>query len=76
MLLIRATSRVRGGGNLKIPGNIIRQTGIKENQVVELRIIKTGRKRNILITFPTQGNRGAVAAPKLHRGAKKRWPQA
>lgn len=54
MLLIKATSRVNSDGNLKIPGNIIRQTGIKENQVVELRIIKTGHKRNILITFPTQ----------------------
>ena len=51
MVLMRAFSKVDKEGNIKLPHNIKREAGIKEAQLVELKITGAGRKKNILITL-------------------------
>ena len=50
MTLMRAFSKVDKDGKIKLPGNIQRETGLKENQLVELKIVGTSRKKNVLVS--------------------------
>ena len=50
MTLIRSFSRLEKDGKIKIPGNIIRAAGLKEGQLVELKIIGASKKKNIIIS--------------------------
>ncbi len=50
MTLIRAFSRVDGNGKIKIPENIKGEAGLKEGQLVELKIVGATRKKNVLVT--------------------------
>lgn len=49
MALIRGFSRLEKDGRIKLLGNIQRAAGIKKGQLVELKIVGTGKK-SILIT--------------------------
>ena len=51
MVLMRTFSKVDKEGNIKLPGNIRREAGIREGQLVELKIAGAGKKKNILITL-------------------------
>jgi len=51
MVLMRAFSKVNKEGNIKLPSNIKREAGLKEGQLVELKIVGASRKKNILITL-------------------------
>jgi len=50
MTLMRAFSKVDKEGKIAIPGNIQREAGLKEGQLVELKIIGASLKKSILIT--------------------------
>jgi hypothetical protein len=50
MALIRAFSRVDKEGKIQVPGNIQRAAGLKEGQLVELKIVGASRKKSILLT--------------------------
>jgi len=50
MALIRAYSRVDKEGKIQVPGNVQRATGLKEGQLVELKIVGASRKKSILVT--------------------------
>ncbi|MGB6370004.1 MAG: hypothetical protein WBF68_03075 [Atribacterota bacterium] len=50
MTLMRAFSKVDKEGKIAIPGNIQREAGIKEGQLVELKIVGASDNKNILIT--------------------------
>ena len=50
MALIRAFSKVDGEGKIAIPGNIQREAGLKEGQLVELKIVGASAKKSVLIT--------------------------
>jgi len=51
MTLIRSFSRLEKDGKIKIPGNIIRAAGLKEGQLVELKITGASKKKNIIISI-------------------------
>lgn len=50
MTLMRAFSKVDKEGRIMFPGNIQQEAGIKEGQLVELKIIGTSAKKGVLIT--------------------------
>lgn len=50
MVLMRVFSKVEKDSKIKIPDNIQREAGIKEGQLVELKIVGAGRKKNILVS--------------------------
>jgi len=50
MNLIRSFARSEKDGKIKIPGNIIRSAGLKEGQLVELKITGALKKKNIIIS--------------------------
>ena len=50
MTLMRAFSKVDEGGKIAIPRNIQREVGLKEGQLVELKIVGASAKKSILIT--------------------------
>jgi bifunctional DNA-binding transcriptional regulator/antitoxin component of YhaV-PrlF toxin-antitoxin module len=50
MTLMRAFSKVEKEGKIAIPGNIQREAGLKEGQLVELKILGASAKKSILIT--------------------------
>ena len=50
MTLMRAFSKVDKEGKIAIPGNIKRETGLKEGQLVELKIVGGGAKKGVIIT--------------------------
>jgi len=50
MVLMRAFSRVDKEGGIKLPGNIQRAAGLKEGQLVELKIVGATRKKEILVS--------------------------
>ncbi len=50
MTLMRAFCKVDKEGKIAIPGNIQREAGIKESQLIELKIVGTSTKKSILIT--------------------------
>lgn len=69
MSLIRAFSRVDKDGKIKLPGNIKGGSGMKSGQLVELKILGTGKK-SILVTFPP-GTRVPGKIKKFKSGGKK-----
>jgi AbrB family looped-hinge helix DNA binding protein len=48
--LIKSFARVDSKGRVPIPDNIRRALGLKENQLLELKVIGTRRHRNVLIS--------------------------
>ena len=50
MTLMKAFSKVDKERKIAIPGNIQRVAGIKEGQLVELKIVGASAKKSILIT--------------------------
>jgi len=50
MTLMKAFSKVEKDGKIKLPANIQRAAGIKEDQLVELKIIGTSANKSILLT--------------------------
>jgi bifunctional DNA-binding transcriptional regulator/antitoxin component of YhaV-PrlF toxin-antitoxin module len=50
MTLMRAFSKVEKDGEIKLPANIQRAAGLKEGQLVELKILGASAKKSILIT--------------------------
>ncbi len=50
MTLMRVFSKVDKEGNIKLPGNIQREAGLKEGQLVELKIVGASRKKNVLVS--------------------------
>jgi len=48
MALIRVFSKVDEEGKIKLPVNIQRAAGLKEGQLVELKIVGTGKKQVLL----------------------------
>lgn len=50
MTIMRAFSKVEKDEKIKLPANIQRAAGLKEGQLVELKITGVSRKKGILIT--------------------------
>lgn len=50
MTLMRAFSKIDKDGKIKLPGNIQRETGLREGQLVELKIVGASKKKNILVS--------------------------
>jgi bifunctional DNA-binding transcriptional regulator/antitoxin component of YhaV-PrlF toxin-antitoxin module len=50
MALIRAFSKVEKDGRIKLPANIRRAAGLREGQLVEMKVVGAGRKKGILMT--------------------------
>lgn len=50
MTLMRAFSKIDKDGKIKLPGNIQREAGFKEGQLVELKIVGASKKKNILVS--------------------------
>jgi len=48
--LVRSFARVDSKGRVGLPDNIRRALELKENQLLELKVIGTSRNRNILIS--------------------------
>jgi len=51
MTHMRAFSKVDKEGKIKLPGSSKREAGLKEGQLVELKIAGASRKKNIIITL-------------------------
>ncbi len=50
MSLMRVFSKVDMEGKVAIPGNIQRAAGLKEGQLVELKIVGASAKKSVLVT--------------------------
>jgi bifunctional DNA-binding transcriptional regulator/antitoxin component of YhaV-PrlF toxin-antitoxin module len=50
MALIRVISRVEKDGRIKLPANIRRAAGLREGRWVEMKVMGTSGKKNILMT--------------------------
>lgn len=50
MTLMRAFSKLLKDGKINIPVNFQQAAGIKEGQLVELKIMGASRKKNILVS--------------------------
>ncbi len=50
MTLMRVFSKVDKDGKIKLPNNIQREAGLKEGQLVELKIVGASAKKSILVT--------------------------
>ena len=50
MTLMRTFSKVEKDGKIKLPGNIQRAAGLKEGQLIELKIVGASRKKNVLVS--------------------------
>lgn len=50
MTLVKAFSKIDKDGKIKLPGNVQRATGLKEGQLVEMKIVGATRKKSVLIT--------------------------
>jgi bifunctional DNA-binding transcriptional regulator/antitoxin component of YhaV-PrlF toxin-antitoxin module len=50
MSLMRVFSKVDMEGKVVIPGNIQRAAGLKEGQLVELKIVGASAKKSVLVT--------------------------
>jgi bifunctional DNA-binding transcriptional regulator/antitoxin component of YhaV-PrlF toxin-antitoxin module len=50
VVLMRAFSKVDKDGKVKFPSNIQREAGLKEGQLVELKIIGASVNRSVLVT--------------------------
>jgi hypothetical protein len=51
MTLMRAFSKVEKDSKIKIPDNIKLETGIKEGQLIELKIVGASKKKSILVSL-------------------------
>jgi len=49
-MLMRAVARVEADGKLSIPNNIRRQVGLKAGQLVELKVVGTRKKKQLLLS--------------------------
>jgi len=47
---MRTFTRVEKDGKIKLPRNIQREAGLKEGQLVEVKIVGVSRKKNILVS--------------------------
>jgi bifunctional DNA-binding transcriptional regulator/antitoxin component of YhaV-PrlF toxin-antitoxin module len=47
---MRAFSRINSKSQITIPGNIYRAAGLKNRQLVELKIIGTSKSKSILVS--------------------------
>jgi bifunctional DNA-binding transcriptional regulator/antitoxin component of YhaV-PrlF toxin-antitoxin module len=50
MALIRVISKVDKDGRIKLPVNIRRAAGLQKGRWVEMKVVGSGRKMNILMT--------------------------
>jgi len=50
MALIRAFSKVDKEGRITLPGNIQKAAGLREDQLVELKIVGASAKKSVLVT--------------------------
>jgi len=50
MTLMKAFSKVEKDGKIKLPANIWLAAGLKEDQLVELKIVGTSTNKSILLT--------------------------
>jgi bifunctional DNA-binding transcriptional regulator/antitoxin component of YhaV-PrlF toxin-antitoxin module len=50
MALIRAFSKVDKEGRISIPANIQKAAGLKEDQLIELKIVGASAKKSVLVT--------------------------
>lgn len=50
MTLMRAFSKVDRDGKIKLPGNIQKAAGLKVGQLVELKVVGAGQRKNVLIS--------------------------
>lgn len=50
MTLMKAFFKLDKDGKIKLPGNIQREAGLREGQLVELKIVEASKKKNILVS--------------------------
>jgi bifunctional DNA-binding transcriptional regulator/antitoxin component of YhaV-PrlF toxin-antitoxin module len=50
MTLLKVLSRIEKDGKITLPGNIRRALGLKQGQVVELKILVAGPRKKILVS--------------------------
>ena len=50
MTLMKAFSKVEKDGKIKLPDNIKQEAGLKEGQLVELKIVGASIKKSILVS--------------------------
>jgi len=50
MTLMRTFSRVDAEGRIAIPNHIRRLVGLKEKQLVELKVVGASKKKNLLVS--------------------------
>jgi len=50
MTLMKAFSKVEKDGKIKLPANIQLAAGLKEGQLIELKIVGTSANKSILLT--------------------------
>jgi bifunctional DNA-binding transcriptional regulator/antitoxin component of YhaV-PrlF toxin-antitoxin module len=50
MALIRVISRLDKDGRIRLPANVRRAAGLREGLWVEMKVVGTSRKKNILMT--------------------------
>jgi len=83
MALVKAFSRVDGHGKVRLPSNIRREAGLREGQLIELKIVGAARRKNILLlamggksTHPPLWKRGVVrkSPPLCSRGVRRSSP--
>jgi bifunctional DNA-binding transcriptional regulator/antitoxin component of YhaV-PrlF toxin-antitoxin module len=83
MALVKAFSRVDGYGKVRLPSNIQREAGLREGQLIELKIVGSAKKKNILLSardskspHPPLCKRGVVrrSLPPLTRGTRRHFP--
>jgi len=48
--LIKCFTRIDSEGRVLFPNNVQKALGLKKNQLLELKIVGTSRKRNLLIS--------------------------
>jgi bifunctional DNA-binding transcriptional regulator/antitoxin component of YhaV-PrlF toxin-antitoxin module len=49
-MLLRAFAKVDSEGKISIPNNIRREVGLNAGQLVELKIVGAGKKKNLLVS--------------------------
>ena len=65
MTLMKVFSKVEKDGKIKLPANIQLAAGLKEGQLIELKIVGTSANKSILITAMKSARQPAlIAQPK------------
>ena len=49
MSLMRVFAMVNAEGKITIPANVQRETGLKNGQLVEIRVVGTGKQKKLVI---------------------------